>query len=244
VGESADADAWGAVLQLTPFDRYDSHIDIYLEVGKKRTFAAALEWPGWCRIGRTEDDAVQALFEYAPRYAKVMGRLGFKVPASAAELEVRQRLAGDASTDFGSLSGEAPEYDSQPVGGAEHQRLIKMLEAAWRALDRAASAARGKELRKGARGGGRELDKIVQHVLDGEGGYLRRLEYRRDKAAETDATLSRKAMLEGLGMAVRGEVPEIGPRGGKRWSARYFVRREVWHVLDHAWEIEDRTPGG
>ena len=97
-------------------------------------------------------------------------------------------------------------------------------------------------MRKGARGGGRELDKIVQHVLDAEGGYLRRLEYKRDKAAETDAKLSRKAMLEGLGMAVRGEVPETGPRGGKRWSARYFVRREAWHVLDHAWEIEDRTP--
>jgi len=224
-------------------DRYDSPIDIYLEVGKKRAFAVALDWPGWCRIGRTQDEAVQALFDYAPRYAKVMGRLGFKAPASVAELEVRQRIAGDASTDFGSLSGESPEYDRQPVDHAEHQRLIKILEAAWRALDRAASAARGKELRKGARGGGRELDKIVLHVLDGEGGYLRRLDYRRDKAAETDVTLSRKAMLAGLGIAVRGEVPETGPRGGKRWSARYFVRREVWHVLDHAWEIEDRMPG-
>jgi len=220
---------------------YDREIDIYLEVGKKRTFAAALEWPGWCRVARTEDEAIQSLFDYAARYAKVVARLGFKAPAAPGDLEVRQRIAGDASTDFGSLSGEAPEYDSQPVDGAEHERLIKILEACWRALDRAAESARGKELRKGARGGGRELDKIVQHVLDGEGGYLRRLEYRRDKAAETDAKLSREAMLEGLGMAVRGEVPALGPRGGKRWSARYFVRREAWHVLDHAWEIEDRV---
>ena len=50
-----------------------------------------------------------------------------------------------------------------------------------------------------------------------------------------------EAMLEALAASVRGEVPETGPRGGKRWSARYFVRREAWHVLDHAWEIEDRS---
>jgi hypothetical protein len=81
----------------------------------------------------------------------------------------------------------------------------------------------------------------VQHVLDAEGGYMRRLDYKRDKAAEKDVKLSRKAALEALAASVRGEVREFGPRGGKRWTARYFVRREAWHVLDHAWEIEDRT---
>jgi hypothetical protein len=119
--------------------------------------------------------------------------------------------------------------------------LVKMLEACWQTLDRAVAAARGKELRTGVRGGGRKLDAIVQHVLDGEGGYLRRLEYKRSPEEEKDPNLSRAAMIEALGAAVRGEVPEYGPRGGKRWSARYFVRREAWHVLDHAWEIEDRA---
>jgi len=33
-----------------------------------------------------------------------------------------------------------------------------------------------------------------------------------------------------------------GPIGGARgWPARYAVRRIVWHVLDHAWEIQDKT---
>ena len=27
---------------------------------------------------------------------------------------------------------------------------------------------------------------------------------------------------------------------GLHWTARYFVRRTAWHVLDHLWEIEDR----
>jgi hypothetical protein len=142
---------------------------------------------------------------------------------------------------MGSLSGNAPEFDNKPLEKKDYERLVKFLEACWQALDRAVDAARGKQLRAGARGGGRQLDAIVQHVLDGEGGYLRRLEYKRDKEAEKDVSLSRKAMLEALTASYRGEVPEYGPRGGKRWSGRYFVRREAWHVLDHAWEIEDRV---
>jgi hypothetical protein len=216
-------------------------IDIYLEVGNKRVFAGALEWPGWCRVGRDQQEAIQRLFDYAPRYARVASELGFKAPKSVDELKVRDRLQGDAGTDMGSLSGVEPEYDGKPIRPADHKRLIQFLEASWEALDRAVEAARGKALRPGPRGGGRSLDKIVQHVLDGEGGYLRRLEFKRSKEADTDVGLSRAAMLEALAASVRGEVPEFGPRGGKRWSGRYFVRREVWHVLDHAWEIEDRT---
>lgn len=181
------------------------------------------------------------MFEYAPRYAAVAKGLEFELPKSLEQLVVRERLQGDASTDMGSLSGKEPEYDSRPVDEKDHQRLIKFLQASWGALDRAVEAARGRELRTGVRGGGRRLDAIVEHVLGGEGGYLRRLDYKRNKEAETDLTLSRAAMLEALARSLRGEVPESGPRGGKRWSGRYFVRREAWHVLDHAWEIEARS---
>lgn len=27
---------------------------IYLEIGKKKVFAAAIDWPGWCRQGKEE----------------------------------------------------------------------------------------------------------------------------------------------------------------------------------------------
>ena len=30
----------------------DQLIDSYLEIGKTRVFAGAIEWPGWCRSGR------------------------------------------------------------------------------------------------------------------------------------------------------------------------------------------------
>ena len=36
------------------------------------------------------------------------------------------------------------------------------------------------------------------------------------------------------------EWPGRSRSGGARWTPRYFVRRAAWHVLDHAWELEDR----
>lgn len=51
----------------------------------------------------------------------------------------------------------------------------------------------------------------------------------------------RAVLVEALSHAVEQCVPETGPRGGKMWRPRYFVRRTAWHVLDHAWELEDRT---
>ncbi|MGH2626299.1 MAG: hypothetical protein ACRDHY_06560, partial [Anaerolineales bacterium] len=50
----------------------------------------------------------------------------------------------------------------------------------------------------------------------------------------------RRAVLSGLRAAAAGRIPRRGPRGGVRWTPRYFVRRLAWHTLDHAWEIEDR----
>ena len=41
-------------------------------------------------------------------------------------------------------------------------------------------------------------------------------------------------------MCIR-DRPKSGPRGGKIWSPRFFVRYVAWHTLDHAWEIEDRA---
>jgi hypothetical protein len=47
-------------------------VQVYLESGAKRTFAAALDWPGWCRPGRNETDALAALLAYGPRYASIL----------------------------------------------------------------------------------------------------------------------------------------------------------------------------
>lgn len=220
-------------------------IEVYLEAGKKRTFAGAIEWPGWCRSGRDEAAALAALVEYGLRYAAVLDAAGiaFRTPAEVSELQVVERLAGGAGTDFGAPE-VSPSADSRPVAPSELQRLEAVLSACWKAFDAAVERAAGRELRKGPRGGGREVDGILEHILGADAGYLTSLgwKYKPDSKAAPGMQLSqvRQAMLSGLAAAARGEIAERGPRGGARWKPRYFVRRVAWHVLDHAWEIEDR----
>jgi hypothetical protein len=217
---------------------------VYVERGAKRTFAGAIEWPGWCRSGKDEASALDALLAYAPRYARAVARsrLGFHAPKDVASLEVVERLNGNATTDFGA-PGLAPRADSRPMTDADLRRHRAVLEACWRTLDSAAEAARGRTLRKGPRGGGRSLAKIVHHVLEADAGYLGALgwKYRLDGTGPKAVEATRAAMLEGLAASARGEIPSVGPRGGVRQKPRYVVRRSAWHVLDHAWEIEDRS---
>jgi hypothetical protein len=215
-------------------------MDVYLEKGSKRVFAGAVDWPGWSRAGRDEDAALDALLAYGPRYANVVSRsrLGFRAPTAADELVVVARLPGTSTTDFGAPEVPAPS-DAEPIDAEEHQRLVSLLRASWRALDGAADAAEGRTLRTGPRGGGRSLEAIVEHVNGSERGYLGRLGWKAPEDADVHGI--RAAVVEALTSAIERGVEERGPRGGKRWLPRYFVRRVAWHALDHAWELEDRT---
>jgi hypothetical protein len=221
-------------------------IEVYLEQGRKKCFAGALAWPGWCRSGRDETAALQALVDSGPRYERALDGSGldFRAPRSHSELVVVERLEGDATTDFGA-PGKAPTADLRPPDEQAAARLALVLRACWAAFDRSATAAAGRELRKGPRGGGRELEKIVEHVLEAERSYLRQVGMKVERhAGESPAEgleRCRQAALEALQAGVRGELPERGPRGGARWPAGYFARRVAWHVLDHAWEIEERV---
>jgi hypothetical protein len=216
---------------------------VYLEVGDRRVFAGAIEWPAWARSGRDEDAALEALFAYAPRYARVLKgtRLGFEVPTARSALTVVERLRGTATTDFGAPD-VPPSADAEPVRDADLRRFATLYRACWRAFDRAAEAAEDVELTKGPRGGGRDLEKIVDHVLGSDEGYLSMIGAKAPRGGpDGRAERVRGAVLDALEVAVRQGVP-AGPRGGKRWTPRYFVRRSAWHALDHAWEIEDRMP--
>jgi hypothetical protein len=215
---------------------------IYLERGSKRTFAGALDWPGWCRAGKSEDEAVDALLAYAPRYAKVAkaAKVSFTAPADG-RVTIVEDLKGGGSTDFG-VPGEAPSQDSDPVAGKELQRQQALLNACWRAFDAAARSARGRTLKTGPRGGGRSVAKMTGHVLEAEVAYLGALGSRFDGgAAKAEEMASvRRTSIDALKARLEG-TPIANPRNTKRpWSPRYFIRRSAWHALDHAWEIEDR----
>jgi hypothetical protein len=220
-------------------------VPVYVEVGTKLAFAGAVEWPGWCRPGRDQSAAILALVNYGARYAAVLhaGAIAFVPPAGASDLILVETIPGDASTEFGAPGG-APAADARPLDEDARSRLTALLRACWIAFDAAVAAAAGHELAKGPRGGGRDLEAIVRHVVDAEGGYLSRLGVKAPGAAALEPVerlaLTRAAILETLAAAPASAGPGVGPRGGVRWSARYFVRRDAWHVLDHCWEIEDR----
>jgi hypothetical protein len=215
-------------------------IPVYLEVGKQRTFALSYDWPGWSRSGKGEAAALEALSVYAARYAAVpaAARVPF-APRAALTFDVLERIRGDATTDFGA-PGRVPERDSRPLAATEAARLAALLRATWDVFDGVARKAPA-ALRKGPRGGGRDRDAIVQHVLNAEAAYVRKLGLKLAEPGAGDRAAI-KAFRDAVEQAVKTArgAPAVDL---KRWPVRYFVRRTAWHAIDHAWEIEDRSTG-
>lgn len=210
---------------------------VYLELGRTRVFACALDWPGWGRVGKSEEGALEALAAYLPRYAPVAELAGLPLPPGAGEFDVVERLTGTASTDFG-VPGEVASSDTRPLDAAEAGRLTALVAGAWTAFDQVIRRV-PEELRKGPRGGGRDRSKMVDHVLSAESSYVRKLGGRFPPPAIDDApaiAAARAVILDALGRASDG-----GPPVPKGWPQRYAARRIAWHVLDHAWEMEDRS---
>ena len=220
-------------------------INVFLETGKKKAFVSAIDWPGWCRSGRDEESALQTLIDYGPRYGQVLEdqRIDFPAPSDPADLAVIERHEGNSTTDFGAPAIML-DVDREPLDRKDFERSERLLSACWETFDRSVKQAAGQELRKGPRGGGRDLEKIINHVIEGDRAYLARLaqKHKRETGFDLSEELGRTrgAILDALAVAAAGDLPEKGPRGGAIWPVRFFIRRVAWHVLDHAWEIEDR----
>lgn len=215
-------------------------MDVYVETTRRRTFACAVGWPGWCRAGRTEEEALDALIEYGPRYKKALSGVAgdLTLPREQSDLNVVDRLTGNATTEFGA-PGVIADLDRAATSPAELEGLIHIAKASWHAFERAAAGAKDAELApSGPRGGGRILQAMVSHVSEADDAYVRAIGGKADSKADWAAI--HEAFIAAAKARAAGELPERGPRGGKRWPARYGIRRSAWHALDHAWEIEDR----
>lgn len=222
-------------------------IDVVIEAAAKRTFVAATDWPGWARGGKTEEGAIEAFVTYGPRYAAVIhGIAPIRPPGKPSDLNVIEHLDGDSGTEFGIPSSTA-KADLRPIDDAELARQIAILEASRRAFDTAANKAVGVSLTTGPRGGGRTLDKMVRHVVEADQAYLQQLGSKPPRwtveSPEEYGTTIRELQVQALTARVRGEEPPNPNAVRKLWEPRYFVRRAAWHLLDHAWEIEDRSSG-
>jgi hypothetical protein len=217
----------------------DGPVRVCLETGGRLSFASALDWPGWSRSGRGEEAAVETLRAYASRYAPVVRAAGVE-PPDPARIEVVERRAGSATTDFGVPEAIA-EVEREPVTAGEVERLVRLMKAGWELFDQVVAGAPA-SLRKGPRGGGRDRDAIVDHVVGAEVEmYARKLGLRLPRPALDDlaARAAARTALANVLRAPAGSDPY--PAGPTGWPPRYAIRRIAWHVLDHAWEIEDRS---
>ena len=211
---------------------------VVLEVGKQKSFASAIDWPGWVRPGKkTTEAAIEELLSYRTRYNQVLRLAG--IPAihdPGDHLDVVETVQGTGVTDFG-----VPEHihviEREPMDDDECVRQVDILRACWRYFNKVASEV-SPELRKGPRGGGRDRDKIIDHVVQADRSYARQLGVRTPPFDSFDADAVRAHRD-----AVYAAIPEM--RAGetltpKGWPVRYTIRRMAWHVLDHAWEMQDK----
>lgn len=207
---------------------------IYLEFGEKKVFACALDWTGWCRSGKSEELAIEAFRQYAPRYEVIASKAGLELDRG--EVSVMERVPGDATTDFGAPSA-VPEADRRRTTRKAAERQVALLQAAWDVFDEVAASSPA-ELRKGPRGGGRDRDKMIAHVVDAEHAYARKIGIKHRPFEFGDAK-ARDAMRAEI-VAVLSAPSDGSPLTERGWPARYAVRRFAWHVIDHLWEMEDR----
>ena len=216
---------------------------VLLEVGPKgkRIVAAAMDWPGLERWGRTEHEAIERLQAYLPRYVPVAERLGLQ---SELERGVRpnivERTPGNTSTDWWGVAHVPSLVEADPLTDEELERRIGLMQATWDHFDEASEPG-ATPLTKGPRGGGRERDQIIRHVYASERhNFWRKVGIREDDEARLTskelATLRKRYVT-----AIREYHAEGRP--ARSWPLRFLIRRTAQHAMDHAWELEDRSPG-
>jgi hypothetical protein len=220
-----------------------SRIAVCLEVTPKQAVASALEWPGWCRAGRDEGGALAALASYAGRYAPVAAHAGESFPAAVA-FDVAERVPGGPTTAFAAPECRRPfphvtaEAERATVTRAAARRLADLVTAAWAVFDQVAAASPA-ELRKGPRGGGRDRDQIIGHVLGADTAYARKLDVKLRQPAIGDAAAIEE--LRAAIAAVVGAPSRRLARGGRRLD--HAVRSAPGRLARARTRLGDAGPG-
>lgn len=212
---------------------------VILEIGKKRrVVAGALDWPGLDRWGTSEDSALEVLSSYRPRYAGAAERAGLgSAFARARKVQVVERVSGSSSTDFWGIAHVPSRIEADVLSPADLERRLDLLQACWACFDDVAARV-SHELRPGPRSAGRSRDQIIRHVyLNEPEQWSRKVEVRTplDVVLTPDGLARhRQAYLD----AIRAYNAE--GKSARTWPIQFLVRRTAHHVMDHAWEMEDR----
>ncbi|MBA2381847.1 MAG: hypothetical protein H0V73_07025 [Chloroflexi bacterium] len=215
---------------------------VILEIGKKRrVVAGATDWPGLDRWGTSEKDALAKMWSYIPRYAGVAERAGLTTEfRRATDIEVVERVPGSSSTDFWGVAHVPSAFEREAISAAELGRRLELLRACWAEFD-AVAARVSAELRPSGRSGGRPKTSIIRHTYGTEPDqFSRKVEVRTPLdtvLTPENRTSHRRAYLD----AIRAYHTEGRP--ARTWPLPFLVRRTAHHLMDHAWEMEDRDLG-
>ena len=206
----------------------------------KKVAAFAIDWPGWSRGARSPDVAIETLEAYRDRYRPIAALAGLEAEFDGAgPLEVIEDHVGVGSTDFWGISfaPSSAEYDRMP--DEEIDRKIALLEATWRYFDDVVGRVSA-ELRPGPRGGGRSRDQIVRHTIGNELGDLWQRVGVQAPIETLDAPALVRARRYDFVAALRRYNADGTRVGGRNWTVPLLLRHTAYHVMDHAWEMEDR----
>jgi len=205
----------------------------------KRSVAFSLDWPGWSRGAKTAELALETLESYRDRYRPIADLAGMGREFDAAgPLEIVEDRVGTGSTDFWGISFSPSSTEHGPMSDAEFDRGITLLRAAWAYFD-AVAARVSPEMRKGPRGGGRDRDRIISHVIRQESESF---------ATGVGLRIPEGAALTPDGLRQHRQSYVAAMRAynageGKRmrsWTLPFLIRHSAFHTLDHAWEMEDK----
>jgi hypothetical protein len=215
-----------------------------LEVGPKgkKVVAVAPDWPGLERGAKTGEAAIERLQSYLPRYARVakLGGMDSEL-AALTTVKVVEEYQGNGSTDFWGISFAFSSIDGQPLSSAELERQLTLMRACWTFFD----DVRGRvsaQMQKGVRGGGRDRDRIVRHVLGVEQDWATKLGVRTPEDAVVTDDAGLKAYRDAYLSATRTFHAE--GKLARTWPLRYLIRHTAYHTMDHAWEMEDKDLTG
>jgi len=205
----------------------------------KRTVAFSLDWPGWSRGAKSPEEALETLESYRARYRPIAELAGMAHEFDAAgPLEVIEDKVGTGSTDFWAISFSPAATEQDPMDEAALERGITLLRASWAFFDSVAARVSA-EMRKGPRGGGRDRDEIIRHVVRNESeDFARRVGLRIPEGGALEPG-SLGPFREDYVAAMRAyNAGKVKPmRSG---TLAFLIRHTAFHNLDHAWEMEDK----
>ena len=212
----------------------------------KRVVAFALDWPGWSRGAKTDEQAIGTLEAYRERYRPIAAIAGLVQEFDAAgPLEIVEDKVGTPSTDFWAISFSQSSTETDPMDEARLERGITLLRACWNFFDDVAARV-SPEMRKGPRGGGRERDEIVRHVFRVESlDFAKQVGVFMEDGpvlAGDELRRYRDNYVAGMRAYNAGEVT----KRMRKTTLPFLIRHSAFHTLDHAWEMEDRdlSPAG